>query len=69
VGVRLLEALHARWVRLLRALGDADFERTYVHPEYGKTFRLAEVLGLYAHHGRHHTGQIEWLRQQHGWVG
>jgi uncharacterized damage-inducible protein DinB len=69
VSLRLLEALHARWVTLLRSLSDAEWERTYVHPEYGKTFRLAEVLGLYAHHGRHHTGQIEWLRQQKGWGG
>jgi uncharacterized damage-inducible protein DinB len=69
VSLRLLEALHARWVALLRDMTDADWERTYVHPEYGKTFRLAEVLGLYAHHGRHHAGQVEWLRRHHGWGG
>ncbi len=65
--LKLLEALHARWAYLLRAMAGADFERVYMHPEYKKTFRLAEVLGLYAHHGRHYTGQIEWLRKQHGW--
>ncbi len=63
----LLEALHARWVYLLRSLSDADFAREYVHPQYGKRFTLGELLGLYAHHGQHHTAQIEWLRQQHGW--
>ena len=62
LSVALLEALHARWVLLLRALSDADFERSYRHPEYQKEFRLAEALGLYAHHGRHHTAQIAWLR-------
>jgi uncharacterized damage-inducible protein DinB len=67
--LKLLEGVHARWVELLRAMTDADFGRTYLHPEYRKTYSLAEVLGLYAHHGRHHTGQIEWLRQQHGWGG
>ncbi len=67
VSLRLLESLHARWVRLLRAMTDAEFERAYHHPEYQKTFRLAEALGLYAWHCRHHPAQIEWLRQQNGW--
>lgn len=60
--LRLLEGLHARWVRLLRAMTDADFARTFVHPEYRKTYTLGESLGVYAYHGRHHTAQIEWLR-------
>ncbi|HJZ90200.1 MAG TPA: putative metal-dependent hydrolase [Gemmataceae bacterium] len=67
LSLRLLEGLHARWVLLLRAMTDADFAREYHHPEYRKTYRLAEVLGMYAHHGRHHTGQIQWLRQSNGW--
>ena len=41
----------------------ADFRRGYVHPQYGKRFTLAEAVGLYAHHGRHHAGQIAWLRR------
>ena len=61
LSVDLLEALHARWVTLLRAMAEADFERTYFHPEYQQEFRLAEVLGLYAYHCRHHLGQIAWL--------
>ena len=64
LSVKLLEALHARWVLLLRSMTDADFERSYFHPEYKREFRLAEVLGLYAHHCRHHAGQIAWLAQQ-----
>jgi len=61
LSIELLEALHARWVALLRAMSEADFERTYFHPEYQTEFRLAEVLGLYAHHCRHHSAQIVWL--------
>jgi uncharacterized damage-inducible protein DinB len=61
LSLRLLESLHARWVLLLRSMADADFERTYFHPEQQREFRLDEVLALYAHHGRHHCGQIEWL--------
>ncbi len=65
VSLRMLDAIHDRWTQLLRSMTDADFERCYVHPEYGKTIRLAEVLGMYAHHGRHHVGQIAWRREQH----
>jgi hypothetical protein len=59
----LLEALHARWVLLLRSMTETDFERSYFHPEFQKEFRLAEVLGLYAHHCRHHAAQIAWVLQ------
>ena len=36
--------------------------RTFHHPETGRSPRLDEVLGYYAWHARHHTGQIVWLR-------
>lgn len=62
VSIRLLEALHTRWVRLLHSMTDADFERSYIHPEYQQEFRLSEALALYAHHCRHHSGQIAWLQ-------
>lgn len=55
--VRLLEALHDRWVRLLRTLAAADFARVYVHPQ-GGPMALDRVLALYAWHGRHHVAQI-----------
>jgi uncharacterized damage-inducible protein DinB len=65
--LKVLEGIHARWVRLLRSMSDADFARAYNHPEYKKTYTLAEVLGMYAHHGKHHTGQVLWLRRNSGW--
>ena len=67
LSLRLLDALHARWTHLLRSMSDADFARAYHHPQYDRTFRLVEALGSYAHHGRHHVGQIRWLRQAGGW--
>lgn len=63
----LLDALHERWVNLLRTLRGADWGRTYVHPEYGKTFTLDEALALYDWHGRHHVAHIMSLRQRQGW--
>jgi DinB family protein len=67
VTLNYLEALHARWVQVLRGMTEADFAREYFHPEQGKKVRLGSAVGDYAWHGRHHTAQILWLREQHGW--
>jgi uncharacterized damage-inducible protein DinB len=63
----LLEGLHARWVQLLATLSPEQFARSFVHPETGDVVTLDAALGYYAWHGRHHTGQIQWLREQNGW--
>jgi uncharacterized damage-inducible protein DinB len=63
----LLEALHARWVQLLRSMSDEQFARSFVHPETGDVVTLDAALRYYAWHGRHHTAQIRWLREQNGW--
>ncbi|HEX6535506.1 MAG TPA: putative metal-dependent hydrolase [Gemmatimonadaceae bacterium] len=63
----LLDALHARWVTLLRAMTPDDFRRGYRHPEYGRVVPLTEVIGLYAWHGRHHVAHITALRERNGW--
>jgi uncharacterized damage-inducible protein DinB len=63
----LLEGLHARWAQLMRFMAEQQFARAFVHPETGEVVTLDAALAYYAWHGRHHTGQIQWLRQQHGW--
>jgi uncharacterized damage-inducible protein DinB len=63
----LLENLHERWVRLLRAMSRADFERTLRYPDVAEPRTLAHLLGLYAWHGRHHPAQITTLRGTKGW--
>jgi uncharacterized damage-inducible protein DinB len=62
----LLEALHTRWVTLLRSLKDEQWARTIQHPEWG-SLRLENVLALYAWHGRHHTAHVTRLRDRMGW--
>ena len=62
----MLDALHDRWVRLLRSMKPDDFERKLNHPENGM-MTLDAVLGLYAWHGRHHTAHITSTRQRNGW--
>jgi uncharacterized damage-inducible protein DinB len=63
----LMDGLHARWVQLLRSLTQEQLQRSFHHPETGKSVRLSEALCYYAWHGRHHTAQIVWIREQHGW--
>src|SRR5512132_284962 len=42
VSLRLLDALHERWVVLLRSLAPAEFGRTLFHPERNATMTLDE---------------------------
>ena len=58
----IMEGVHARWAYLLRSLPAEAFERTFYHPESRDVVPLWRALALYAWHGRHHTGQIEWVR-------
>jgi len=62
----LLENLHARWVPLLRSLSDAEWKRSFRHPELGPV-RLEQNAALYAWHGRHHVAHITSLRERLGW--
>lgn len=62
----LLEALHERWVALLRSLDDGAFGRALEHPDLG-TLTLTDLLSLYAWHGRHHTAHVIELRKRRGW--
>jgi uncharacterized damage-inducible protein DinB len=62
----LLDGVHARWVQLLRSMTAEQFARCFLHPETGATVSLNAALGYYAWHGKHHTGQIAWLRERVG---
>ncbi|WP_276316286.1 YfiT family bacillithiol transferase [Paenibacillus artemisiicola] len=63
----LLDALHERWVGLLAGLSDADYARSFVHPETGKEIRLDYNLGAYAWHGKHHLAHVTELAKRMGW--
>jgi uncharacterized damage-inducible protein DinB len=62
----LLDAVHDRWVRVLRAMSPADFSRKINHPERGE-MSLDQLLALYAWHGKHHTAHVTKLRERSGW--
>ncbi len=63
----LLDALHRRWVVLLRALGPEERARTFTHPESGESIRLDVNVGVYAWHGDHHLAHVAALAEREGW--
>jgi uncharacterized damage-inducible protein DinB len=67
ISLALLEALHQRWVLLLRALTPRDWTRSFFHPELGAV-SLDKNVSLYAWHGRHHVAHITSLRERMGWT-
>jgi len=59
VSLTLVEALHARWVALLRALTPDQWKRAFVHPEHGRPMTIETATALYAWHSRHHLGHVQ----------
>lgn len=66
VSLQLLDALHRRWVVLLRGLTPEDLRREFIHPDSG-AIRLDVNIGIYAWHGRHHLAHIRKLAGREGW--
>lgn len=59
VSLRLIESLHERWAYLFRNLEDAQWKRTFIHPEKGDTRTLYQHAGMYAWHGEHHLAHVK----------
>jgi hypothetical protein len=66
VSLNLLEALHIRWVNLLKAMKPEDFQRKLNHPESGVQ-TLDRVLAVYDWHGNHHLAHITSTRERMKW--
>jgi hypothetical protein len=66
VSLTLLDAVHSRWVTLLRSLEARDFARRFIHPQAGE-HDIDWILALYAWHGNHHLAHITTLRQRMKW--
>lgn len=54
-----IEILHHRWVKLLRTLSKSDLQLQFVHPESGQEISLAQNIGVYAWHCRHHLAHLK----------
>jgi hypothetical protein len=66
VSLRLIDALHARWVGFLNGLAPQAWERSYRHPQLGLV-SLDAALQMYSWHGRHHVAHIVNARSRAGW--
>jgi uncharacterized damage-inducible protein DinB len=67
VSLNLLDAVHARWVAILKAMTPEQWARQFTHPEMGKTVSLDQTLALYSWHSRHHLAHITELKKRKGW--
>jgi hypothetical protein len=66
VSLSLLDAMHDRWVTLLRSMSADDFQRGLLHPDNGP-MTLDAVLNVYSWHGPHHTAHVTALRERMQW--
>jgi len=67
VSLNLLEAVHARWVAVIRAMQPEHWAREFFHPEMNKKLTLDQMLALYSWHSRHHLAHITELKKRKGW--
>ncbi len=59
LSLNLIEALHQRWVHLLRSMKEDQFQLAFIHPESNRKIKLIVNTALYAWHGKHHAKHIE----------
>ena len=67
ISLPLLDALHKRWVTMLRNISPEQLKRKFHHPESGKDIALDEVIHLYAWHSSHHLAHITELKKKMNW--
>ena len=57
--LRIIEGVHWRWWKFLRAFTPEDFEKTYRHPQSGQTISIKQEIAKSVWHGKHHLAHIE----------
>jgi hypothetical protein len=62
VSLIVLEQIHLRWVTIMKAMTDDDWQKSFIHPQYNRVQTLAQTLALYHWHGRHHAGHVRIAR-------
>jgi DinB superfamily len=56
---KILEGLHMRWTRSIKALDKEGLGRTFLHPEGDYPTKIFQIVALYAWHGDHHLAHIK----------
>lgn len=63
VSLKLLEALHERWVFILKSLSDEDLTKEFIHPEQSERVSLKENILIYSWHCKHHLAHIRQAKE------
>ena len=58
ISLILLGSVHKRWVTLMESMDEADWDKTFIHPQYNRVQKLKQTVMLYAWHGEHHLGHV-----------
>ncbi len=64
----IIKNVHQRWVTILKNMTADDFSRSFIHPEHGFSFSLAQNTALYAWHCSHHLAHITTLKASENWA-
>lgn len=63
VSLKLLEALHERWVFILKSLSEEDLNKEFIHPEQSEKISLKENILIYSWHCQHHLAHIKQAKE------
>jgi len=55
----LLSGVHLRWSVLMEHMQEADWKRTFYHPEHQTSLELRFALAMYAWHSEHHLAHVK----------
>lgn len=62
--LKMLEGIHQHMVALYESFGEAEWNRTFLHPERGVIYSIALSAAMYAWHSNHHLRHITQTMQQ-----
>ena len=65
--LNLLDAIHTKWVIVLKGLDHNDLKKSFIHPESGRETLLEWNIGMYAWHCDHHYAHIEKVLNEKNW--
>ena len=63
VSLKLLDALHEKWVYILKSLSEGDLNKEFIHPEQSERISLRENILIYGWHCQHHLAHIRQAKE------
>jgi hypothetical protein len=67
IATTLLHCVHKKLVAIFSNLSEADWQRTYYHPQNKESYTLVGLVTLYAWHCKHHFEHINQLKKRMNW--